>query len=165
MWGSGGAVWTGPDLNWPWYWFISGVRSHTLPRNDTHRSSAVLWAATSAGVKILGLSAILKQTRPPPCSVYNHHGNKKQGAGLLVSALTRHTFNEELSLTVMLKEKMYLIIYVMIQLLVLMKSYWHVIPRGYKTFIHLKRRFKPRFQLHNTFIFSHALNHIKKIKI
>lgn len=35
----------------PLNWFIRGVRSHTQPRKDTHRSAAVLWAATSVGVK------------------------------------------------------------------------------------------------------------------
>lgn len=35
----------------PLNWFIRGVRSHTQPRKETHRSAAVLWAATSVGVK------------------------------------------------------------------------------------------------------------------
>lgn len=45
----------------PLYWLISGLRSYTLPRNDTHRSSAVLWAATSEGVKYLGRPIIRRR--------------------------------------------------------------------------------------------------------
>lgn len=38
----------------PLYFSQSGVRLYTFPRNDTHKSSTVLWTATSFGVKYFG---------------------------------------------------------------------------------------------------------------